>query len=71
MLNLKCECGNDFQRDDKYKNLDFVLAKWKMRYCDNCLDKRINNVFKNTLPKVIASIADDRTTAVTEKRRGE
>ena len=64
MLNLKCECGNDFKREEKYKDMDFVLARWKMRYCNNCLDNRVNNVFKNTLPKLLESIADDHTTAI-------
>ena len=56
---IKCGCGTLFTRDDKYKKIDNVLMRWKLKYCDKCLDAKVSNVFKNTLPKVIDAIANE------------
>ena len=56
---IKCECGTTIERPNRYKDLtDIVIVRWKLKYCDECLNKRINKVFKK-LPDIIETLAND------------
>ena len=52
MLKLKCECGLDFKREEKYKENNNVLFRWKLKYCDKCLHKRTKKALKE-LPELL------------------
>jgi len=57
MLSFVCECGKVFERDEKYKENDNVLFRWKLKYCDSCLDKKIDKALDN-LPKILKILSD-------------
>jgi hypothetical protein len=59
-IELTCDCGVIFTRPQKYiawnsKNTN-VIFRWKIRYCDNCYNKRIElsmQCVKEVITKII------------------
>ena len=62
MIQLKCECGQSFERPIKYKIYNEqspnVAFKWKLQYCDICFKKKTDNAFKR-LPEILNAIIND------------
>lgn len=60
-LNLKCECGKDFERPTVYKEYQEkhpnVFWKWKLTYCDSCIKVKTNTALKD-LSKVVNILID-------------
>ena len=57
VVRLRCECGAEFERPEKYKKYHkeqpkTVMWKWKLKYCDLCFKKRTNKALKR-LPEII------------------
>lgn len=59
MIQLKCECGESFERPIKYKKYNDespnVAFKWKLKYCDMCFKKKAQNALKR-LPEIIDNL---------------
>lgn len=62
MLKLKCECGEDFERPQIYKEWkdkhQNVIWKWKLMYCDKCYKNRVDKAL-NRLPEIMNALVKD------------
>ena len=62
MIQLKCECGQSFERPMKYKEYNDkstnVMWKWKLQYCDVCYKKRTDKALKR-LPEILKALIKD------------
>ena len=58
MIKLECEqCGQSFERPAIYEKyiVDKPLIttwKWKLKYCDKCFDKKVQNALKR-MPEIL------------------
>ena len=59
-LNLRCECGVEFERPKEFKEWfekdNSVIFKWQLQYCDNCYKKRTDKAMKY-LPNILSALA--------------
>ena len=63
LIQLKCECGNEFERPLRYKvwneeNTN-VVFRWKLKYCDTCFHAKAKKALKR-LPEIINNLVNDR-----------
>lgn len=61
-VSLQCDCGNEFMRPEKYQefhkeNPQVILWKWKLEYCDDCFNARIEKSLKR-LPEIMKALTD-------------
>lgn len=67
---IKCKCGKEFAREDKYFDLTFdnVLFRWKKIYCDDCLNKKIEIALTH-IPEILDALAYNKSLEPTGKGR--
>lgn len=60
MMKVKCsKCGNifDFSKS-KHKARDEIYGETQY-YCDDCVDKYIDNIFENMVNRVVDAMQED------------
>jgi hypothetical protein len=58
-VRLRCPCGAEFERPKAYAEppRKDVLWQWKMQFCDQCVDAKVDKALGSVMPTVIKALA--------------
>ena len=59
VVRLRCPCGADFERAKAYAEppRTDVLWRWKMQFCDKCVDAKVDKALGSVMPTVFKALA--------------